>query len=454
MPNIQIHKVFACLMIALLLPIAAAGQGLAFRERLPQYGLQEIKFQIPTGAPNPYDYDQITVDALLTSPSGKSIRIPAFYAEAWNPLQNFPERAVGWFVRFSPTEAGTYKGSIFVSMRGATPTPLAELSFMVDASAPPDRLRREGNRLVDKNGEPVFLYGANLCWGDVRDLAGYLELLKEAARHNVNCIRLWLAPWWLPIEGQLGRYDQNACARLERIMSEVESLGLNVILCIEQHGNFLPEGDWPRHPYNSINGGPCDNPIDFFSDETAKKHFKNRLRYIIARWGHSPSLLSLELFNEVELVPLEQGFADSQEVIAAWHREMSQYIRSIDPYLNLISTSSDIPLQRQLASEGAIDLIQLHLYRNEDLNSFIEGIVSSVVAESPVPVILSEFGNAVAVSEEVVSPGILAAHKAGASGAFPWLQNVPTPLPHLRQIMSARKSLEDAHDQQTPAARP
>lgn len=46
-------------------------------------------------------------------------------------------------------------------------------------------------------------------------------------------------------------------------------------------------------------------------NEQAKKWFKNKLRYIIARWGYSTNILSYELFNEIEQSFLMQRIDNS-----------------------------------------------------------------------------------------------------------------------------------------------
>ena len=38
---------------------------------------------------------------------------------------------------------------------------------------------------------------------------------------------------------------------------------------------------------------------DFFTDVRAKADYKNRLRYLVARYGYSTSVFAWEFFNEV-----------------------------------------------------------------------------------------------------------------------------------------------------------
>lgn len=39
--------------------------------------------------------------------------------------------------------------------------------------------------------------------------------------------------------------------------------------------------------------------IDFFTNERARADYKQRLRYLVARYGYSTSIFAWEFFNEV-----------------------------------------------------------------------------------------------------------------------------------------------------------
>jgi hypothetical protein len=269
--------------------------------------------------------------------------------------------------------------------------------------------------------------------------------MESLARGGANCIRVWLAPWWLPIESAPGSYDQGASARLDLILLKAESLRLRVILCIEQHGNFEEEGAeialWNKHPYNAANGGPCRNPVDFFTDSVAQRLFKNRLRYLVARWGYSTSLMAWELFNEVEFVPFEgdRSYA-KQDLLAAWHQEMAKFLRACDPFHHLVATSADARFQRGLVQSGALDFLQLHVYEKGDLAGKIQELASPLAAEIDAPVFVGEFGGAKEDKDcRFVTRGIFAAALSGAgSGALAWLQDTPDITPCQRRLRAAR----------------
>jgi hypothetical protein len=95
---------------------------------------------------------------------------------------------------------------------------------------------------------------------------------------------------------------------------------------------------WDGHPWNKKNGGFLNSADEFFTNPRAIALTKNKLRYIIARWGYSPSILAWELFNEVENT--DSAYHKHQDEIAAWHDAMAAFIRQQDPYKHLITSSS------------------------------------------------------------------------------------------------------------------
>ncbi len=148
----------------------------------------------------------------------------------------------------------------------------------------------------------------------------------------------------------MGRYADVPAFRIEQILDLAEQYGLEVQLVLNDHGQFSSHVNprWYDNPYNAANGGPVpeDDPAAFFSNPAAKDLFKQRLRYLVARYGAYRDILAWELFNETQFI----GRADknpfgSQQVrddLVAWHAEMAAYLRSLDPYDHLITTSSDI----------------------------------------------------------------------------------------------------------------
>ena len=414
-----------------------------------QYALQEISFQLPGESGNLYDAAQIAVDGEFTAPSGQKLLLPAFY---WERAQPTPGNAVGasaWKLRFAPAEIGSYILRLQVSRRGQPARQAGIAAFDCVASDRTGFVRRSGRYFKLNTGEDFFPIGANRCWGEPGALEPYLQDMKALSEAGGNCLRIWLAPWWLPIEKGPGAYDTSAAARLDRIVQQAETINLRLIICIEQHGNLQGERSeialWKSNPYNAVNGGPCATPADFFTNPEALRLFRNRLRYLVARWGYSSSVMAWELFNEVEFADYGWGgFEARREQVTAWHREMARYLRERDPWHHLVATSSDIELQRRLLDEEALDMIQIHLYDRQDVAARLAEKCAELARVAGAPLLVGEFGQSREYAgPALVTEGVVAAALAGTgAGALPWLQDVAAPSSAYARLGAARLFLE------------
>ena len=418
---------------------------------VPRYGRQTLRFQLIYGVENPYDADEIAIDGIFTAPSGRTKSVPAFFYEQTGSATGTGQKEHGWELRFTPEEVGGYLVRVFVYYPNRQSCQAATLSFQCDPSARTGFIERAGRRFALSSGDVFFPVGANRCWGDVREPALYLEDMERLAGAGANCVRIWLAPWWLPIEREPGVFDQTSATLLDAIVTRAEELGLRIILCIEQHGNLQRRGDriglWPGHPYNSANGGPCRRPVEFFAKAEARRLFKNRLRYLVARWGYSISLMAWDLFNEIELVGLgEPSFQKPPPALAAWHVEMAEFLRQRDPFGHLITTSSDVQFQRRLLDEQAIDLLQLHIYEESGLARMIANSLCMLAEEISVPLLVGEYGTIHSAEEgRAVTRGIFVAAMAGlGSGALPWLQDIANPEALYPRFAAAQRFFERA----------
>lgn len=435
--------------LRVLVPLLLLAAGLAARaqdvelrlsDSVGQHGRQEITFTLPD------DPAQAAIEGVFTAPSGRRSFVPGFFWQEYDPLGNRPGAGRAWKIRFAPVEPGIYGVSVRVSRQGAEPHPVAQAAFECVRSVQPGFVRRDQRHLVLSTGEEFFPIGANRPWGDLRQPQAYFEDMERLAQAGANCVRVWLAPWWMPIEQRPGRYDPSASALMDLILEKAEALGLRVILVIEQHGNFEPEGGevgrWNTHPYNAANGGPCQTASEFFSGGEARRLFKDRLRYLVARWGYSPAVLSWELFNEVEWVPLNDVW-DRRRLFERWHVEMAQYLRRIDPFNHLVATSADVELQNRLLQQGAVDLVQVHLYEKEDIGGKIHDLVAPLANECPAPVLVEEYGlKPDTRNAEAVTRGLFAAAFCGAGcGALPWLQDTADPAPAYQRLRAAQTFL-------------
>lgn len=358
-----------------------------------------FSFKIQADPDNPFDPDEIDVRATITTPTGATYVRPAFY---WIPFEDYggkPGPAMepaSWSVTFLPDSGGLWKVEIMAVYRGKQHV-LRLSEFPIDEAGPNGKWGivrvspRDARYLEFQDGTPYFPVGENMCWydDDVTDYTGSGDepgWMKKLADNGGNFMRLWMASWafaleWTYPEGSvLGDYGprMDRAWALDRVFRKAQALDLKVMLSLFNHGQFSTSSNtqWANNPYNAVNGGPLTDAADFFTDETARRLTRNRIRYIVARWGASPALMSWELFNEVDLTDQHDA-----ATIGAWHEEMAGLIKSLDPYGRIVTTSLSgiwdiFQIDQAVYPLEDIDLVQVHHYGN-DLSKF------DIIAETP-----------------------------------------------------------------------
>ncbi len=340
--------------------------------RLRQYERLELRVELGATYDNPFDPDEVRLDAVFTAPSGRQLVVPAFFAVdyrrevAEQAEVLVPQPASGWRIRFTPQEIGTYRWQLRLRDRSGE---IAGGEGSVECTAGESRgfvrtSKGDPHYLAFDNGEGFFAIGHNL---PIYHTTGQLgdEAMRKFAAAGENFNRWWMSSSGFGIEwaDRLGWYRQDVAARIDLVLDLAAELGLYYMMCMDTHQDFRETG-WERNPFNARNGGPCATPRDWFTNAAAKRLYEKRLRYTVARWGYSPNVLCWEFGNEME------GWADSpDEVKLPWHKEMSDHLRSIDPFGHPITTSFwsktgpeaywDLP---------NIDIVQTHCYTNDDAN--------------------------------------------------------------------------------------
>ena len=206
---------------------------------------------------------------------------------------------------------------------------------------------------------------------DLPDSSNYLkiEFLNglEGSPHLGNVLIEYGRPTNILDAPGLGRYYAKTADRLDVLFRLAEQKGLYIMLTLDYHGVFksymdrwASNAEWRTNPYNADNGGPCRNPEDFFTNAEAKKFYKNRLRYLVARWGYSTHLACWEFWNEIDNVMEWQKVPAA--AIAGWHEEMADFLKQIDPYGHLVSTSVSYREIPGLWEIKNLDFTQHHNY--------------------------------------------------------------------------------------------
>jgi hypothetical protein len=377
-----------------------------------QYGRVDFAIMlIAQWSTSPYRAEEVRLDLELISPSGTQLNIPAYYDDGQSGNLS------AWKIRFTPVETGKYSGT-FALTRGNQTDLGPAISFEV-APASGKGFLHAGNDWAFRfdNGQYFRGIGENIAWESrSRDDSRFFRDLNESSRFNYeyllgklaadggNFFRTWMCPWNLPLEwktvANTNRYandedefNASAMRRMDQLVDLAESLDLYLMLTLDNSGDFQGRS-WQHNNYNRANGGPIANPEDFFTDPAAKARYKDRLRYLVARWGYSPHIAAWEFFNEIDnlMYDLPQKIPD--HIITAWHTEMSDYLKSIDPYHHLITTSISHREVAGLYDIPSMGFNQIHIYGHNgrsNLTSFPEILQRNSLRHGK-PYVIGEYG--------------------------------------------------------------
>ncbi|MBV9848310.1 MAG: DUF5060 domain-containing protein [Armatimonadetes bacterium] len=345
---------------------------------VPSFGRLEMTLDLSATYDNPFDPDQVSLYADFHSPQGRTVRVNGFLNQPFTRRLDggyehvTPAGRPFWCIRFAPDAVGTWRARVVV--RDRTGTAARAVAFRVMPSASPGFVRRSRRNpavFAYDNGKPFFLVGENMGWGNGPGTFSYDDWLPKLGRAGGDWIRLWMGTWlaleWPPDKGVtgdgvpqagLGVYNLANAWRVDQILDTAQKSGVSVMLCLGTYGEFTTggffnEGQWKNNPYNAANGGPCAKPEDFWTDATARKFYRMRLRYLAARYGWRTNLHSWEFWNEAPNTP------------AAWVGEMAQALKGgLDPYRHLITTTygSDA-----IWKVPELDFTQTHSYGTGDI---------------------------------------------------------------------------------------
>jgi hypothetical protein len=193
-------------------------------------------------------------------------------------------------------------------------------------------------------------------------LRAYEELLPRMKAAGLNSFEAWMCSWWLGLEWTsqwknyhgLNIYNMENAWKLDRLVELAAENGLYLHLVIDNHGKAaqkIPnakEGqcdfEWQFSPYNRDNlldGGFLNLSQELFSSEKAKEYYRDKMRYIAARYGWSANIYGFELWSELDLVGHILGRHReiyATDAVRQWHREMTDVLHKYDHGRHLITT--------------------------------------------------------------------------------------------------------------------
>lgn len=343
------RKFFSTALVLVLISRAGAAAPVTFT------------FEVPKTGRDPWARE---IWAEVVTPAHGTVRLPAYYL------------GDGKFaVRARADEPGEYRLGQVSEGAALTVKPVTPASVAVQTPERLPAVRIAGpapGMFVKSTGEPYVPIGSNLAWSQGDPVPWYQNALKHFGAAGLNWSRIWMCHWgglnldWRAEDGRtsppIGQIDPEVAGRWDRIVAAAEDDGVYFQMVLQHHGQWVSRGantNWAQNPWNAANpGGFLQKASDFFTSSRALELTRRKYRYIVARWGYSPAILAWELFNEVhwtDALAIDGNVA----AVAKWHTAMAEYIRSLDTYHHLVTTSTE-----ELGSPiyAALDYYQPHLY--------------------------------------------------------------------------------------------
>ncbi len=367
--------------------------------RIGLYEKFEITFELNGEWDNPFDPDQIKVDARFYTPDGKQLLVPGFFYQDYrqNSLRSIEK--IGppvWKVRFAPAIEGEYKAEIIANNRGKEIVSKQQTFTGVRYNTNHGFLKiSRTNPLYFEfdDGTPFFAVAVDNAVGNYFN---YMKIYPRFAESGGNYNRLFIMSGDLdlgeesrPSDGPdkgLGKIKQDASWKLDKVIEMGEILGIYHQMCMTNQYNF--NLGWKYNAFNKENGGILESPREYFTSEESMKFLEKRFRYIVARWGYSTAVFSWNLWNEYSAQP---GFDIPSAV--AWHRRMTRFLKSVDPFGHVIHTNDGrLNGVDEISSMPEMEIVSTNTYGLKNIADVAEVWTRKFITQFKKPYMLAEFG--------------------------------------------------------------
>lgn len=351
--------------------------------QISQNDLFEKKLDVKANFDNPFDPDDVKILVLFTSPSNKISVVPAFWYQSYDGPSGNPIGSPEWRVRFTPTEVGQYSYYVETIDRNGT-NKSESITFDCVASSNPGFIQISKVNphyfSFSNSGKTFFPIGNNAEPTGIG--ASFLSELEttfsKMAQNGENYSRLFLSPLRvftleeMPLP--VGRYNLQHAYNLDLTLNLAKKYNMYLDLTLDHITDFGQPFIWKYawikgNPYLSTNGGPVRDTHDFWINPIAKKYFKQRIYYTIARYGYSPNILFFELMNEIapnsEALPPGLDKKTVKDAVINWATEMIAFTKQNDPYKHPVTVTKsnfDQSMRQDVIQQS--DILQDHNYKN------------------------------------------------------------------------------------------
>jgi hypothetical protein len=342
------------------------------------YSKFEISFDLNDYA-NPYDESIINVFCEFWSPSGEYFKVYAFYYQDFvKTNQNctpYPCEVLNsnneycWKIRFTPDEIGKWQYKLTAADNSGSITYPSNslLNFKCISSSNLGFITKANNKFLKRtSGQFYFPVGENLAWYNSPDFWGqqtfgtneFIYYIDKLANNKVNFIRVFLDVYegmalvgydYTTQTNYYNLYNQKDAFQLDQIINYAKTKDVNIMLCLFSHASWgdssYCNNNWStKNPFYEQNNGPLTTPFEFFTNNSAISATKKMIKSIVSRWGFATNIVSWELWNEVNEIkkfnPSLTPPITFENDIYNWHLSMYNYIKSLDPFNHLITSSN------------------------------------------------------------------------------------------------------------------
>ena len=252
---------------------------------------------------------------------------------------------------------------------------------------------------VDEDGAPFTPIGQNdaISWPDLqglfrgKDMAAVEGHLRWIKAHGVNTLRLMLEYAQVRhryFERPAGRFVPAMVQLWDDLFALCEKLELRILLTPVD--TFWMWRHWKHLPWNKANGGPLEHMSQVLTCPATRQAIKDRLDFVIRRWGGSGVLFAWDLWNEIH--PAQGG--DKVDCWDEFVHDISVHVRGLETQLYgrshpqtvsifgpelLLQPHHAAAMKETLFRHPDLDFASIHIYATGTIDNPKDSVTPAVV---------------------------------------------------------------------------
>lgn len=311
---------------------------------------------------NPYDYNRVHLKATFQNSKYVFERDGFYYREIAIDSTNGrfvqSKSACPFRFRFAPPTPGVYKVNVEIKLNNSVEMQSATFSVIPGNHRGPLTMGNSFHLKYSDNKNFVVV-GQNIPFADYptagqshSSFRRQRRFISDLASAGGNFVRLRLDPWSNELEQEeLGVYGSSRMQgenferqwhawELDQTFEILEKNNVYLYMTLQSDAQLKHKAsfpfDWNTNPYKKI----ASEPEQFFDlDGKCFEIYKNKLRYILARYGYSPNLTLMGLLNETDNVEGYNSDVSVRLKVSRWLRAVAAFLKAPDSYPTHLLTS-------------------------------------------------------------------------------------------------------------------